>query len=135
VTGYFAYHAVPTNSRSIVAFHYHVTDLWRLTLKRRGQKDRTTWADMARLVDHWLPKPHVLHPWLNQRFAVKYPRWERMRESRTYGSVRGALSNERPYRDPKYYSAMCFSASASSSTASVVVAQEHMNRTDPSMNR
>ena len=24
----------------------------------------------------------------------------RMRESRTYGSVRGALSNERPYRDP-----------------------------------
>ncbi len=24
----------------------------------------------------------------------------RMRESRTYGSVRGALSNERPYRNP-----------------------------------
>jgi hypothetical protein len=24
-----------------------------------------------------------------------------MRESRTYGSVRGALSNERPYRDPR----------------------------------
>ena len=23
-----------------------------------------------------------------------------MRESRTYGSVRGALSNERPYRNP-----------------------------------
>ncbi len=23
-----------------------------------------------------------------------------MRESRTYGSVRGALSNERPYREP-----------------------------------
>jgi hypothetical protein len=26
----------------------------------------------------------------------------RMRESRTYGSVRGALSNERPYRDPVF---------------------------------
>jgi hypothetical protein len=25
-----------------------------------------------------------------------------MRESRTYGSVRGALSNERPYRDRRY---------------------------------
>jgi hypothetical protein len=24
-----------------------------------------------------------------------------MRESRTYGSVRGALSNERPYRNPE----------------------------------
>jgi group II intron reverse transcriptase/maturase len=76
VTGYFAYHAVPTNSRSIVAFHYHVTDLWRRTLKRRGQKDRTTWMDMAKLAAHWLPKPHILHPWPNQRFAVKHPRWE-----------------------------------------------------------
>src|SRR5277367_2747471 len=27
------------------------------------------------------------------------PHTSRMRESRTYGSVRGALSNERPYRD------------------------------------
>ena len=76
VTGYFAYHAVPTNSRSVVAFHYHVTDLWRRTLKRRGQKDRTTWVDMAKLVDHWLPKPRIQHPWPNQRFAVKHPRWE-----------------------------------------------------------
>ncbi len=28
-----------------------------------------------------------------------------MRESRTYGSVRGALSNERPYRDAVVQSA------------------------------
>ena len=26
-----------------------------------------------------------------------------MRENRTYGSVRGALSNERPYRNPYTY--------------------------------
>jgi group II intron reverse transcriptase/maturase len=76
MTGYLAYHAVPTNSRSIVAFHHHVTDLWRRTLKRRGQKDRTTWLDMTRLVNQWLPKPRILHPWPSQRFAVKHPRWE-----------------------------------------------------------
>src|SRR6266404_5927651 len=29
VRGYFAYHAVPTNSRALGAFRYHVTDLWR----------------------------------------------------------------------------------------------------------
>ena len=29
-----------------------------------------------------------------------------MRESRTYGSVRGALSNERPYRDRTYFVAV-----------------------------
>ena len=76
LTGYFAYHAVPTNSRSIVAFHHHVTDLWRRTLKRRSQKDRTTWTDMTNLADRWLPKPRVLHPWPSVRFAVKHPRWE-----------------------------------------------------------
>ena len=35
-----------------------------------------------------------------QAFAVRTRGGSRMRESRTYGSVRGALSNERPYRVP-----------------------------------
>jgi hypothetical protein len=30
-----------------------------------------------------------------------------MRESRTYGSVRGALSNGRPYRDQRYAGSKC----------------------------
>jgi RNA-directed DNA polymerase len=76
VTGFFNYHAVPTNSRTLVAFRHHVLDLWRRTLKRRSQKDRTTWERMTRLADEWLPKPNVLHPWPNQRFIVKHPSWE-----------------------------------------------------------
>ena len=76
VRGYFAYHAVPTNLGSIVAFHHYVTGLWRRSLKRRSQKDRKRWSDMTRLVDQWLPKPLIQHPWPNQRFTVKYPRWE-----------------------------------------------------------
>ena len=43
VTGYFAYHAVPTNLRALRAFRYHVTNLWRRTLRRRSQKDGMTW--------------------------------------------------------------------------------------------
>jgi len=74
VTGYFAYHAVPTNMRALVAFRHQVTDLWRRTLRRRSQKDDTTWARMQKLVDDWLPKPRILHPWPSQRFAVKHPR-------------------------------------------------------------
>ena len=50
VTGYFAYHAVPTNLRSLVAFHNHVTNLWQRTLGRRSQNGRLTRADMKRLV-------------------------------------------------------------------------------------
>src|SRR4051812_30933377 len=44
VNGYFAYHAVPTNRRALMAFRHHVTDLWRRTLRRRSQKDRLTWG-------------------------------------------------------------------------------------------
>ena len=31
---------------------------------------------MKRLADDFLPKPRILHPWPEQRFAVKHPRWE-----------------------------------------------------------
>jgi hypothetical protein len=70
VTGYFAYHAVPSNLGSLEAFHSHVTDLWRRTLRRRGQKDRMKWSDMTKLVAQSLPQPRIQHPWPNQRFAV-----------------------------------------------------------------
>jgi len=76
VNGYFAYHAVPTNRRALRAFRHHVTDLWRRTLRRRSQKDRFTWARMAKLAEVWLPRPHLLHPWPSERFAVRHPRWE-----------------------------------------------------------
>jgi RNA-directed DNA polymerase len=76
VSGYFAYHAVPTNLGALVAFHHHVTDLWRRALKRRSQKAHKTWPDMTKLVAQWLPCPRIQHPWPNQRFAVKYPRWK-----------------------------------------------------------
>jgi group II intron reverse transcriptase/maturase len=76
VRGYFAYHAVPTNTRALEAFAHHVTALWWRTLRRRSQKDNTTWAYAQRLAAQWLPTPRILHPWPSQRFAVKHPRWE-----------------------------------------------------------
>ena len=76
VVGFFNYHAVPTNSRALAAFRHHVTVLWQRTLRRRSQKDRTAWDRMAQLVNDWLPKPRILHPWPSVRFAVRHPRWE-----------------------------------------------------------
>lgn len=74
VKGYFNYHAVPTNSQALVTFRFFVTELWRRTLRRRSQKDSMTWTRMTRLANDWLPKPRVLHPWPQLRFAVKHPR-------------------------------------------------------------
>src|SRR5262245_43037896 len=76
VQGYFNYHAVHTNARTLDAFRHLVTDLWRRTLRRRSQKDRIAWERMTKLADDWLPKPKVLHPWPSERFAVTHPRWE-----------------------------------------------------------
>ena len=76
VKGWFNYHAVPTNSRALGAFRHHVVDLWRRTLLRRGQRDRTTWRRIDALARRWLPAPKILHPWPESRFAVKHPRWE-----------------------------------------------------------
>jgi RNA-directed DNA polymerase len=76
VTGFFVYHAVPTNGAALGAFRYHVIYLWRRSLQRRSQRDGFTWQRMRKLADVWLPTPKILHPWPQQRFAVKHPRWE-----------------------------------------------------------
>ena len=76
VRGYFNYHAVPTNARRLGAFRHHVMNLWRRALKRRSQRDRTTWAVMARLAAAFLPPARILHPWPDVRFAANHPRWE-----------------------------------------------------------
>ncbi len=76
IAGYLNYHAVPTNGRALAAFRYHIVDLWKRTLRRRSQKDRTSWARVGRLANDFLPKPRILHPWPQMRFAVRHPRWE-----------------------------------------------------------
>ena len=76
VTGYFAYYAVPTNNRALGSFRHHVARLWCRSLRRRSQRSRVTWDRMDKLAAAWLPKPRILHPWPQQRFAVKHPRWE-----------------------------------------------------------
>lgn len=76
VGGFFAYHAVPTNGNALAAFRYHVVGLWRRALRRRSQHNHVTWRRLRALVDRWLPRPARLHPWPNQRFAVRHPRWE-----------------------------------------------------------
>jgi len=76
VAGFFNYHAVPTNFAALQAFRDHVRDLWRRSLRRRSQRDTTTYERMKKLANDWLPRPRILHPWPRDRFAVRHPRWE-----------------------------------------------------------
>ena len=101
VTGYCAYHAVPTNARAVVAFRYHVTDLWRRTLRRRSQKDGMTIERMRTIADigYHEPEPFILGQ--TNDLPSNTQGGSRMPELGTFGSVRRALSNGRPYRDPR----------------------------------
>ena len=74
VKGYFAYHAVPTNLSALNAFRYYIDRLWLRSLRRRSQKDKFAWQRIEKLADDWLPQPRILHPWPQQRFAVKHSR-------------------------------------------------------------
>jgi hypothetical protein len=74
VRGYRAYHAVPTNSASIRAFRHYVVDLWRRSLSRRSQRGGITWERIKQIADDSLPRARILHPWPQQRFAVRYSR-------------------------------------------------------------
>ena len=87
VTGFCNYHAVPNNMRAIAAFRHHVTDLWRRTLRRRGQKHRMTWGRIAKLADDWLPNRASSTPGRASDSPSSTQGGSRMRKNRTYGSV------------------------------------------------
>ena len=76
ITGYFNYHAVPTNGRALAAFRTEIARRWLRLLSRRSQTGRIAWTRMVRIIDRWLPQPRIIHPWPSQRFAVNHPRWE-----------------------------------------------------------
>jgi hypothetical protein len=57
---------VPTNGPTLTAFLCHVINLWCRTLRKRSQKDWTTWERTRRLADDWVPNPRILDPWLGR---------------------------------------------------------------------
>lgn len=69
VQGYFNYHAVPGNVDRLDAFRKDVSRAWLHALRRRGQRGRMPWARFGRLVERYLPRARVLHPYPHQRFA------------------------------------------------------------------
>jgi RNA-directed DNA polymerase len=76
VRGFMKYHAVPTNFPAVDGFRHSTLWLWRRALRRRGERDKTDWDQITKLAALCLPNASILHPWPEQRFAVRHPRWE-----------------------------------------------------------
>lgn len=72
--GWLNYHAIPCNMQRLGEFRTQVARHWLAALRRRSQRHRLTWARFRRIIDLWLPRPRVLHPWPSVRFDAKHPR-------------------------------------------------------------
>ena len=71
IEGYFNYFAVPGNVKALDAFRREIARAWLRALRRRSQKGaKLTWASMKRLIEHFLPKARVRHPYPNERLRV-----------------------------------------------------------------
>jgi RNA-directed DNA polymerase len=68
--GHYRYYGVPRNGSLLTVFRETVMRYWCQTLRRRSQRHRMTWQRMYALAEHWLPKPHILHPYPAQRLRV-----------------------------------------------------------------
>jgi len=68
--GHYRYYGLPGNSRKLEAFRYHLSRLWYRTLLRRSQRNRLNWERMNRLIDRWLPKPRICHPYTDLSLYV-----------------------------------------------------------------
>jgi hypothetical protein len=99
VMGFNAYHAVPTNAATLSDFRHNVADLWRRTLRRRGQKGTVTWERMTVLTNRWLPRPRITIPGPTSASPSNTHGGSPVREYRPPRSVRGARGNVCPYRD------------------------------------
>jgi RNA-directed DNA polymerase len=73
VQGWLNYHAVPNNSQRIGRFIDEVSRHWLRTIRRRSQRGKSnwTWARMHLLVRRHLPRPHIIHPYPEQRFRAR----------------------------------------------------------------
>ena len=74
IQGHFNYYAVPGNTARLSLFRHRVLVHWWHTIRRRTQKRRISWTRMLVLAQRWLPKPRVLHPYPEARFAATHPR-------------------------------------------------------------
>ena len=73
VLGYYRYHAVPGNSTQLRIFSRRVCWLWRSVLVRRSQRAQVGWDRLYPLLNLWIPRPRILHPYPMARFAATHP--------------------------------------------------------------
>jgi group II intron reverse transcriptase/maturase len=71
VQGHINYYGVPLNTAALYTFVFHVIRRWRRALQRRSQKGRMTTDRMRPLIERWLPRVRVVHPYPSERLGLR----------------------------------------------------------------
>jgi hypothetical protein len=98
--GDFAYHAVPTNGRSLSAFLYHhVVQIWLRLLRRRSQWRNLPWDRMKPVTDEWIsPRRHLPSP-AEPTLRSQTPEAGAECVTTARSDMYGARGGPRPYSD------------------------------------
>ena len=72
LNGWLNYYAVPTSYIHLARCYRRLYWIWMRVLRRRSQRDRTTWETMDKLTARHWPKLQIRHPWPTTRFSVKH---------------------------------------------------------------
>jgi group II intron reverse transcriptase/maturase len=70
VRGHCQYYGIAGNAWAIRRFREEVNRLWHRALGRRSQKGQVKRARMQRLIDRFIPRARIVHPWPSAMFAV-----------------------------------------------------------------
>ena len=71
INGWLSYYAVPGSGSYLQNFVYHCKRLLMRALRRRSQRDHSSWKDIDSLIAaHW-PKASIRHPWPRQWLVVR----------------------------------------------------------------
>lgn len=70
VNGWYQFYAVPFTYHSLESFRRRVAWHWYRALRLRSQRSCMTWRRMFPLLERWLPRPRVVHPYPWQRVPV-----------------------------------------------------------------
>ena len=70
LNGWLNYYAVPTSYVYLERCYRRLKWIWMKVLRRRSQKDRTTWEQLDTLMERYWPKLKIRHDWPARRYAV-----------------------------------------------------------------
>ena len=72
LNGWLNYYAVPWSYRSLQRCYKGLKWIWLQILRRRSQRDRTTWEQLGRWVARYWPKLGIRHDWPARRFTAMH---------------------------------------------------------------